>query len=44
MKEMAPIPAELAHSARKTLAKNSLLRRRLPGWGRLHIDRKASAA
>jgi len=40
MKEMAPIPAELAHSARKTLAKNSLLRRRLPGWGRLHIDRK----
>lgn len=40
MTETAPIPAEFARGVRETLARNRLVRRRLPGWGRLHIDRK----
>lgn len=34
------IPAELIETARLTLSRNRILRRRLPGWGQLHIDRK----
>jgi len=34
------IPAELTTAARRTLSGDRILRRRLPGWGRLHIDRR----
>lgn len=34
------IPAELIETARLTLSRNRILRRRLPGWGQLHIDRQ----
>lgn len=40
MTETASIPEEFANGVRETLARNRLVRRRLPGWGRLHIDRK----
>lgn len=35
-----PIPAELIAGARRTLSGDRILRRRLPGWGQLHIDRR----
>lgn len=34
------IPDELISSARETLSQDRVLRRHLPSWGRLHIDRK----
>ena len=34
------ISPDLIAAARQTVARNRILRRRLPGWGRLHIDRK----
>lgn len=40
MTEAATVPAEFARAARATLARDRLLRRRLPGWGQVHIDRK----
>lgn len=34
------IPATFAETSRRTLSRGRTLRRRLPGWGKLHIDRK----
>jgi uncharacterized protein (TIGR02421 family) len=34
------IPTEFIETARLTLSRNRILRRRLPGWGQLHIDRQ----
>lgn len=34
------IPDELISASRRTLSGNRMLRRRLPSWGRLHIDRR----
>jgi uncharacterized protein (TIGR02421 family) len=34
------IPADLSRAVRQTIAENRLLRRPLPGWGRVHIDRQ----
>lgn len=36
----AIVPIEFTRTVCATLAQNRLLRRRLPGWGRVHIDRK----
>ena len=40
MKGNGAIPAELIAASRQTLSRDRLLRRRLPVWGRLHIDRR----
>lgn len=40
MTRPARISPDLVDAARQTLARDRFLRRRLPGWGRIHIDRK----
>lgn len=40
MTQPATIPAELTRTVCATLAQNRQVRRGLPGWGRIHIDRK----